>query len=231
MSSYKDEFSAEELAALSLWKLPPVGESASSEEDPAELTQEEIEPAPRLTVEEIAAMQQQAYEEAAEQGRQEGYKAGYEEGYQQGQETVQACAAQWEKLLASLNEPFRELDERVEQELAALAMLVAKHLVRRELKTDPGQIVAVVREAIDALPSAARGVKLYLHPEDAGLVRSQLALDEASPAWVIVEEPLLARGGCRVVSATSRIDATVERRLAAIIATAMGGEREGDGER
>jgi len=46
--------------------------------------------------------------------------------------------------------------------------------------------------------------------------------------WRIVEEPTLTRGGCRVESEDSRIDATVEARLGALIARALGGEREED---
>jgi len=67
-----------------------------------------------------------------------------------------------------------------------------------------------------------------LHPEDAGLVRSALSLDEMSPPWKIVEDPLITRGGCKVDTEVSHIDATVENRLTAVIATLFGGEREHD---
>jgi flagellar assembly protein FliH len=49
-----------------------------------------------------------------------------------------------------------------------------------------------------------------------------------SPAWRIVEDPLITRGGCKVDTEVSHIDATVENRLAAVIATLFGGEREHD---
>ena len=69
-------------------------------------------------------------------------------------------------------------------------------------------------------------ITLHLHPEDASLVRSALALDEMSPAWEIIEEPLVTRGGCKVDTETSRIDATIENRLAQIIANVLGDQRE-----
>jgi len=71
-------------------------------------------------------------------------------------------------------------------------------------------------------------ISLKLHPEDAELVRSALALDEMSPSWGIVEDPLITRGGCEVDTDISHIDATVDHRLAAVIATLFGGERESD---
>jgi len=129
-----------------------------------------------------------------------------------------------------LNEPLLALDEQVEQELVALAVTLARQLIRRELRTDPGQIVAVVRKALAILPSNARKVSLCLHPADAELVRVAMSLDEGGQRWKIVEDPLLTRGGCRVTTETSAVDASVEKRLAAAIAKAFGGERGGDGQ-
>jgi flagellar assembly protein FliH len=112
-------------------------------------------------------------------------------------------------------------------------MSVAKHLVRRELRTDPGQVVAAVRQAVSILPINTRNIRVYLHPEDAALVKQSLSVTEETgeeQRWKIVEDPALTRGGCNVESELSRIDATVETRLAALIAQALGGERESDNE-
>jgi|GEM_PF-425907 len=214
------------------------------------------EPPEVLTADELQAMQKQAFDEAArrghedgykggfDKGSQEGYKEGYDKGFQQGYregreqgekegftEASQALALEAEKLkqmMDLLSEPLEQLDEQVEQALVTLAMAVAKQLVRRELKTDPGQIVAVVREALALLPVSQRTATIYMHPDDAELVRTALHLDEVDVPWKIAEEPLLSRGGCRVETEVSRIDATVETRLAAVIATVLGGERSID---
>ncbi len=201
-----------------------------------------------LTVDEIEAMQKQAYDEAFEQGLQEGLRQGKEEGFQQGKKEgiqqgidegfkkgyddnvhlLRKQTAEFVSLLESLSEPFKELDDKVERELVNLSIGIASQLVRREIKVDPGQIVAVVKEAVNALPLAAQKITLKLHPEDAELVRSALQLDDMSPQWVIDEDPLLTRGGCKVETGVSHVDATVENRLAAIVATILGGERQED---
>ncbi len=204
--------------------------------------------APLLTVDEIELMQQQAYQEAFEQGRQEGFKQGHEEGFKQGREAgyqegfeegakkgyqenaepLKQQAAQMSALLESLNEPFKKLDERVEKALVELVIGIATQLIRREIKTDQGQIVAVVREAVKALPVANQNIILRLHPDDAEIVVKALKLDAQSIQWRIEEDPLLTRGGCVVETGDSHVEATVENRLAAIVAKVLGGERRED---
>lgn len=233
MSSFKG-FSAEELASLEPWKLPVVGEP--EEEEPPVVVVEEAEYPAMPTAEEIEAMQKQAYEEAraagyrdgSERGYRDGREEGYRVGYDEGRADAASLAKRLQDVIECLSEPLAQVDEQVEQELVALAIAIAKQLVRRELRTEPGEIVAVVREAMAILPSGARKIGLYLHPDDAELVRSTLALDELAPRWKIVEDPLLTRGGCRVIADASRIDATVESRLASAIARLFGGEREED---
>ncbi|MDH3451407.1 MAG: FliH/SctL family protein, partial [Gammaproteobacteria bacterium] len=43
-----------------------------------------------------------------------------------------------------------------------------------------------------------------------------------------VEDPLITRGGCKIDTDASRIDATLETRLAALAASVLVGERDGD---
>lgn len=236
MTSSSD-FSKTELESLSVWRLPDV--SNYRNDVPEEALIEVAAPPPTLTAEALENLQRQAYAEAAAEGREAGYEAGYREGYrvglEQGQEEGretgrQALRAQGQRLselMALLSEPLQTLDEQVERELVALAVAVAKQLVRRELKTDPNQIVAVVRQALSVLPVSARNISLHLHPEDADLVRAALALDE-DPPWKIVEDPVMTRGGCRVHTDISRVDASLERRLGSAIANLLGGEREAD---
>jgi flagellar assembly protein FliH len=176
----------------------------------------------------------QGREEGLQAGREEGLRIGQEEGqrqaYEEGKAEIDRQVERLSQIMSLLDEPLRCMDEEVENELTALAIALAKQLVRRELRADSGEIVAVAREALSVLPIAARGVCLHLHPDDADLVRASLPVDEREPNWKIAEDPLLTRGGCRVSSQDSFIDATVEKRLASVIALALGDERKGEGE-
>ena len=229
--SKKYGFSPAELASLSVWRMPDV----PVESEAVDLTRvQDFEPMPIpvLTVDEIEAMQKHAYDEAFAQGKKDGYSEGFIEGSRQGHEenvqVLQKKATEFERLLESLSQPFKVLDAEVEKELVKLAIGIATQIIRREIKLDPGQVIAAVREAIKVLPLSSQKISLHLHPEDAELVRSALSLDEMSPAWRIVEDPLITHGGCKVYTEVSHIDATVENRLAAVIATLFGGEREQD---
>jgi flagellar assembly protein FliH len=71
-------------------------------------------------------------------------------------------------------------------------------------------------------------VRVHLNPDDAQLVRNALPQAEQDGGWSISEDPLIGRGGCRLSTETSRIDATLEARLAALAATMLGGARGND---
>jgi len=109
-----------------------------------------------------------------------------------------------------------------------LTIAIARQLIRREIKASPGEIVAVAREAMRTLPLSSRNIRLHLHPEDAALVTEAMGRPMQQGAWEIVEDPALTRGGCEVETDDSRVDATVERRLAQVISNIFGGERGSD---
>lgn len=204
------------------------------------------------TLEEIEAIQREAHEEGFAAGYQEGRREGREQGYKKGQQEGQAEGYQrgyaeglaggrdevllrvqkLDQILEFVGRPLKQLDATVEEELAWLATEIARRLVRRELRAAPGEIVAVVREAVGLLPVASANVQVRLHPDDARLIREVLSLGrDDEPVWRIVEDQTLSRGGCVVNADLSRIDATVEKRLGAVIATVLGDEREQNAKR
>jgi flagellar assembly protein FliH len=121
--------------------------------------------------------------------------------------------------------PLARIDADVERQLAELAIAIARQLVRRELKIDPSQVIAVVRETVALLPASARDVRVIVHPDDAALIRERLATAHSEVAWHLLEDPMLSRGDCRVTTHTAQIDARMESRLNAAIAALLGDER------
>lgn len=171
-----------------------------------------------VTVEQVEDIQRRAYEEGFAEGRRAGLAAG--------SEAVERLRA----VLQALEAPLADLTPELEESLLRLAKALARQLVRRELKEDPAQVVGVVREAVAALPGTARHIRVHLHPEDAALVRELLAPEQGESPWRLVDDPVLARGDCRVETDASRVDAGLEQRLTALIAQALGGERGEDRE-
>ena len=169
---------------------------------------------------------------ATDAARQAELTRGYDAGVSAGRAELQgqndqlaARIARLDEILNRLSAPLQLLDEEVEQQLVLLALAVGKQLARRELKTDPGQITALIREAVGRLPAAARDVRVYLHPEDAAAVAQRLATPGQERAWNVVEDPTLTRGGCLVRTENSQIDSRLESRVNAIVAGMLGEER------
>jgi len=181
-----------------------------------------------LTADQLEQLQKEAYREGFEQGKKEGFEYGHKEALNEGREQIRESIRQFESLLDTLDRPLQQLDDQVERELVELVIAMVRQLVRREIKSDPGQIIGVVRESLAILPLSSRHIRVVLHPEDASLVREIFDLSDADLGWKIVEDPVLTRGGCRILTETSQVDATLESRLAAVIAPLLGGERGQD---
>jgi flagellar assembly protein FliH len=196
-------------SAYERWELPVVeGRDAFNSVQP-------------MTADKLEAIHKQAY--------QEGFAQGHKEGLEAGQKEIATQMQRLKQILNALAEPLQAADDQVEQELIALAMAVAKQIIRREIEQNPEQVTALVREAMAELPSSARNVRIYLHPDDAVLVREALNTEEDETApWKIVEDMVLTRGGCRVESDTSRVDASLDKRLNAILSELLGGSRVDD---
>lgn len=173
-----------------------------------------------------------ADEESIKLALKEAEARGYDAGMARARaETAPRLAALEERVrhldaaLQLLARPLQQLDADIEDELARLALSVGKQLARRELRIEPAQVIAILRESLALLPVAAREVQVHLHPEDAATVREHLTAPAADRAWTLVEDPTLSRGGCVIHSQSSRIDARLEARIAAVSASVLGDER------
>lgn len=137
---------------------------------------------------------------------------GFAAGYQEGKIKALADAERIKQLLAGLDEAMRQFDQQVANDVLALALEVARQMLRQALKVKPGLVLNLVREAMNSLPQASHHPTLVLNPEDAALVRSFLEADLSHGNWKIQEDSRIERGGCRIESAQSEVDASMEAR-------------------
>jgi flagellar assembly protein FliH len=172
----------------------------------------------------LAAVERDAWEH--------GFKAGHVDGVRKGEQELKVRIAEvdvkitaLQAIIETLAKPLDDLDAGIENELTRLAMIIAKHLVRRELKLDPAQVIGIVRHTVGLLPIAARNIKVHLHPDDAAIVRDKLAAPVGEREWDLREDPLMARGGCRVTTDTASIDARFEANIAAAMRGLLGDDR------
>lgn len=173
--------------------------------------------------------QQARREREAERAR--GYEAGLAAGTAEQQRLtaeLQARVQRLDAILDALAKPMETLEAAAEQQLLALVLAIGKQLARREIRAQPGEIIGLIRESVGRLPPPARDVRVRLHPDDAAIVREQLAQPAGNRAWTLIEDPTQARGGCLVLTETSCIDQRFEARVNALVCTLMGDERAAD---
>jgi len=158
-----------------------------------------------------------------------GYEDGFDQGYQAGQDAarqqMQSSVDSLAMLLQTVQQPLADIDSQVEDELVQLAMAVAGQVIRRELRTDPDQVAAVVKEARRSLAEITGSLRIGLHPDDAPLVRSMFSKDKELDGIVIEEDISLSPGGCTLSTSTSFVDARLETRIAKIAVQLLGDHR------
>jgi flagellar assembly protein FliH len=202
----------EKLTAYERWELPsfdPVGSvkvtgNASGMKLPTAAQLEEI--------------QQQAHEEGFEQGRQAGYSAGHATGYAHGAQQVTEETAQLVALVSSMEQALATVNQQISQSLLDLALELAQKMVHQALDVKPDLLLEVINNAIGNLPHFNPSAHLVLHPDDAVIVRERMAEQLAHSGWKIFEDSKMSRGGVRIETANSQIDATVETRWQRITA-------------
>jgi len=168
---------------------------------------------------------------AREQSEARGYDAGMAKAQAEMKGRIAKLDTQIKRLDALLqfvSRPLQNLDGEVENMLLQLALTVGKQLARRELRVDPTQVIAIIRESLAELPTSAREIRVHLHPEDAAIVRERLTAPSSERAWSVVEDTTMSRGGCFVRTENSQIDARLESRISTIIANVFGDERAVD---
>jgi flagellar assembly protein FliH len=163
-------------------------------------------PVPPAVAEDLDRLRQQAREE----GYQAGYAAGLPAGREAGQAEVGQEAARLRDAVDALEQSFAELDQQVADELLALAIEVARQVVRSELSAHPDSILAVVREALDQLPH--QHATISLNPGDAALVRAHLGDSIGHGGHRIHEDKTIKPGDCFLDAGGSLIDASVATR-------------------
>ena len=142
------------------------------------------------------------------------YDAAHREGYQAGLEQAKAETDQQLQLvtdyLVMLSRPFDEQNQQLAESLAALSGKIAKAVIRKELHENPELIMTIVRDSLAALNDNHGEITLHLHPEDAKLIREMIDNDGQEKIWTLVDDPLISRHECRVVSNDSLVEANID---------------------
>jgi flagellar assembly protein FliH len=147
------------------------------------------------------------------EAHQQGYSAGHAEGIAE----ARASAAKIDAVMTSLQHSLNELDQQIADQLLATAVEIASQMLRQSLRVKPELLLPVVREAMAILHPHLGHPALFVHPDDAALIRTHLGDQLTQNNWRIIEDATLSSGGCRVELGASEVDATLETRWRRVI--------------
>lgn len=145
---------------------------------------------------------------AFERGRQQGFH----EGQQEAQRQKVQHGRQLERVLNELRGRFAELESGAADAVLDLAIEIARQVVRREIEIQRDAVLPVVREAVGAIIDEQTHPRVHLHPDDLWLIQADLDTDGLYQGCRFVPDASIARGGCRVETAQSEVDATLATR-------------------
>jgi len=206
----------EQMSAFQRWEL------ASFNERPAAAPAAPAAPEPALpTIEQLAEIR----EAARTKGHAEGWADGRAEGLAQGRAEAAAETERLRQIADTFGQEVARADEVIAQQMLDLALDLAQAMLKTALAVRPELVLPIVGEAIHYLPALQQPALLFLHPDDAQLVRNHMDDELQKAGWRLAEDTQLERGGCRVETASNQIDATTATRWQRI-AAALGRESE-----
>lgn len=164
--------------------------------------------------ERLAALRPALEQAAYERGHADGARAAADAGREQVGRVVQALV----EATGSLQAHEQRWLGNVEENLAAVSVAVARHLIQRELTTDATVVTDLVSRALRQFP-LEKQLTVRLHPDDHAVVRSALERDGLTlPAGLEIlwqADAHIVRGGCLVEGRErvldGRIDTALER--------------------
>ncbi len=190
------------------------------------------------TLEELEAIQQQAWQEGYDEGKQQGQEdglkegrlkgaeAGLQDGLEQGRsegiaagvEEIQQRCQRLDEIIAQLQAPLQAMDEQMERELVTLAMKLAQAVVQVELTQSPQAVLQALHIGVGALPQQRQSITIQANAEDLALIEQSYGTEElAKRDWQLQLEPSLSTGSLEVVTERSQVPVLADDRLRRVL--------------
>jgi flagellar assembly protein FliH len=155
-------------------------------------------------------------EEDLENKIQNAFTRGIEEERQQADEDLANICSALTEAISIVSRLREKVIKESEEELLKLAFMVAKKIIRQEIKHDRQILAQLVSEALKEFPEQ-HDIVVCLHPEDYKVINSNkemflAGIDEARQITLKSDEATTL-GGCVVESSTGVIDARIEAQL------------------
>ncbi|CAN7318659.1 flagellar assembly protein FliH [Variovorax sp. LjRoot290] len=211
------------LSAWQRWEMGTLDEDIAPPQHVFEAANaQRIDPAALARDAELERLRLEARAAGEAEGRREGWAQGHAEGrtagLASGLAAASAHAEQLRALAATLPDALRRAESELADAILTLALDVARQVVHRTLRAEPEWVLPLVQDLLHAEPALQGEPRLLLHPEDVALVKNSLGNELQIAGWQVRADDTLARGGCRVQSASGEMDASLETRWKSVTA-------------
>jgi flagellar assembly protein FliH len=152
----------------------------------------------------------------------EGFARGHAEGYAAGASEVRTQVQRLRQILEHCSKPLAYLDAAVEAALVELALRAARRLIQREFEFNPALMAETIHEAIAALVTVPRELRVHLHPDDVRVLQDSFKAPAEVPGCRLVPDTSLQRGDCRISGDSGWVDATLVTREQALVRVLLG---------
>jgi flagellar biosynthesis/type III secretory pathway protein FliH len=183
--------------------------------DERTLSVEPADAAPSIDPALLAQVEADAYA----RGYAEGDRAGFVRGESTAQQALVTPLTTLQAIAAQLSAAEQRWLSTLEENVAALAVAVAQHVIAREVSADPSTVLPLVQQAIAAFP-LDQPLTVRVHPEDVPVVQDAMSSDSILREIRVAADPAVMRGGAlvdgreRIVD--GRVDTALERIFRAI---------------
>jgi len=102
---------------------------------------------------------------------------GKQNGFDQGKEELDQHLLKMQEIVSQLSLQIITANEDIGNDLLNLSIELAQAMTQSTLELHPESIIGIVKNAIEQLPTMQLPLQLYLHPEDAELIKTQMGAE------------------------------------------------------
>jgi flagellar assembly protein FliH len=155
----------------------------------------------------MARLEKEAYEN--------GFKQGHKDGLALEQKKIEEMGKELESLFSEIRDLKPKIYSESEEELIKMAILIAKKIIKEEIKTNSNIIANAVRSAMSLLVDK-RKIKIIMNPDDmeeAKRLLPDLAKLTNGGKFQLTEDNSVTKGGCILETGFGKINATIEGQM------------------
>jgi flagellar assembly protein FliH len=159
----------------------------------------------------LSAIERDAYER--------GFAAGERAGKELGLKQLEASYQVVSRLIEALQEAKSALLENVEKEILQIAVAVARHVLRKEIRQNPDHLLGSIRAALQKM-GQIETLAIHLHPQDLERLRKErnkVVELVGNVQWFRLEaDATLHPGECIIESNDQIVDQRIDSQLSVI---------------